>query len=292
MAQWLSQNKRDLIDAQFALNEGGGGRIGADGKPLALAIQVSEKVYQDFTVEATNPGGHSSMPRPDNAIYQLAAALARIQAYTFPVQVDATTRAFWTQTAKIAPAPFGAAMTAIAANPNDAGAAALLSRDPLYNSTLRTTCVATLIEGGHAQNALPQRAHANVNCRIFPGTPINSVRQTLVRVIADAGVTVTPRPGDKPIGRPAALDPAVLRPAEKLGAEMYPGLPLIPVMSTGASDSIYLAAAGIPSYGVPGILYESDGDGIHGLNEHIRVKSVYDGRDYLHRLIRTYADIR
>lgn len=289
-ADWLAKNRRDLIDAAFALNEGGGGRVAPDGSPIALAIQVSEKVYQDFTVEATNPGGHSSMPRPDNAIYALAAALTKIQAYKFPVRIDDTTRAFWTQTAKIVPPSLGQAMTAIAANPDDKLAEALLSRDPLFNSTLRTTCVATLIEGGHAQNALPQRAHANINCRIFPGTPIDSVRARLVELIADPAMTVTTRGVDKPLGHPAPLAPAIVGPAEKLGAEMYPGLPLIPVMSTGASDSIYLAAVGIPSYGVPGILYESDGGGIHGLNEHIRVASIYRGRDYLHRLIRIYAD--
>lgn len=290
-ADWLAKNKRELIDAEFALNEGGGGRVDKDGKPLTLLMQVSEKVYQDFTVEATNPGGHSSLPRPDNAIYQLASALGRIQAYKFPVMVDDTTRAFWTGTAKIVPA-LAPAMLAIAANPNDAAAVATLSRDPLFNSTLRTTCVPTLIEGGHAQNALPQRAHANVNCRIFPGTSVDSVRAALVAAVADPGVTVTARPHPQPVGRPAPLRPEILDPAEKLGASMYPGLPLIPVMSTGASDSIYIAAVGIPSYGVPGILYEYDGGGIHGLNEHIRVKSIYDGRDYLYRLIRIYADAR
>lgn len=290
-AGWLAANKRDLIDAEFALNEGGGGRVDASGKPLTLAMQVSEKVYQDFTVEATNPGGHSSLPRPDNAIYQLAAALGRVQAYKFPVMVDDTTRAFWKGTARIVPS-LAPAMTAIAANPQDKLAEAVLSRDPLFNSTLRTTCVPTLIEGGHAQNALPQRARANVNCRIFPGTSIDSVRDTLARLVADPGVTVTAKAHPQPVGRPAPLRAAIVEPAEKLGAAMYPGLPLVPVMSTGASDSIYLAAVGIPSYGVPGILYEYDGGGIHGLDEHIRVKSIYDGRDYLHRLIRTYADDR
>ena len=290
-AQWLARNRRQLIDAEFALNEGGGGRLDPSGKPLALGMQVSEKVYQDFTLEATNPGGHSSMPRPDNAIYQVAQALGRVQAYKFPVMVDDTTRAFWRGTARIVPS-MAAAMNAIAANPQDAQAEAVLSRDPTFNSTLRTTCVATLIEGGHAQNALPQRARANVNCRIFPGTPIAAVQAKLTDLVAGTGVTVTPKAADKPIGHPAPLRAAIVEPATRLGAEMYPGLPLIPTMSTGASDSIYLAAAGIPSYGVPGILYESDGGGIHGLNEHIRAKSIYDGRDYMYRLVRLYADAR
>lgn len=289
-AEWLTKNRRELIDAEFALNEGGGGRVDPQGKPLALGIQVSEKVYQDFTLEVTNPGGHSSLPRPDNAIYQLATALGHIQAYKFPVTVDDTTRAFWSGTAKIVPS-LAPAMTAIAANPNDTLAEGLLARDPLFNSTLRTTCIPTLIEGGHAQNALPQRARANVNCRIFPGTPIETVQAKLAELVGDPAVKVTPKDrAGKPIGHPAPLRSAIVAPAEKLGTEMYPGLPLIPTMSTGASDSIYLAAAGIPSYGVPGILYEYDGGGIHGLNERIRVKSVYDGRNYLYRLIRAYAD--
>ena len=289
-AQWLSNNRRALIDAEFALNEGGGGRVDPAGRPLALAIQVSEKVYQDFTVETTNPGGHSSLPRLDNAIYQLAAALTKIQGYTFPVRIDDTTRAFWTQTARIVSPAAGDAMRAIVANPDDKLAERLLARDPLFNSTLRTTCVVTLINGGHAQNALPQRATANVNCRIFPGESVDSVRAKLVEVIGDPAVSVIAKPRQGPLGRPAPLRAAIVEPAEKLGAEMFPGIPLIPVMSTGASDSIYMAAVGIPSYGVPGILYEADGGGIHGLNEHLRVSSLYTGRDYMYRLIRLYAD--
>ncbi|MFL6722136.1 MAG: M20/M25/M40 family metallo-hydrolase [Sphingomonas sp.] len=289
-AEWLSENKRDLIDADFALNEGGGGRVDKDGKRLALVMQVSEKIYQDFTLEVTNPGGHSSLPRPDNAIYELAAALGRIQAYAFPVRVDDTTRAFWTETAKIASPAAAEAMNAIARNPDDKLAAQLLSRDPLFNANLRTTCVPTLITGGHAQNALPQRATANVNCRIFPGETIEGTRAKLEELVADPAVKITLKSRHGPIGHPAPLRAAVVDPARKVGAKMFPGLPLIPAMSTGASDSIFLAAVGIPSYGVPGILYEADGGGIHGLNEHIRVRSLYEGRDYLHRLIRLYAE--
>ncbi len=291
-ADHLATHERSLIDAAFALNEGGGGRLGPDGKPLLLAVQVSEKTSENYTLEVRNPGGHSSLPRPDNAIYQLAAALTKVAAYRFPVKVDATTRAFWTRTAKLVPPQVGAAMTAIAADPNDAAAEAVLAREPLFNSTLRTTCVATLLDAGHAENALPQHAQANVNCRIFPGDTIEGTQGRLVAAIADPAVTVTAKPRRGPVSSPAPLDPAVLGPAERLAAEMYPGVPLVPTMSTGASDSIYLAAAGIPSYGVPGIFYEADGGGIHGLNERIRVKSVLDGRDYLYRLIRIYADAR
>ncbi len=289
-AEYLSTHQRQLIDADFALNEGGGGRLDATGKPLNLSIQVSEKTSQNYTLEVRNPGGHSSMPRPDNAIYELGAALAKIQAYKFPVKIDETTREFWTRTAHIVSPALGQAMTAIAANPADKLAEGLLSREPLYNSTLRTTCVATLLAGGHAENALPQRATANINCRIFPGETIEGTRDRLAQVIGDPAVTVTAKERRGPPSHPAPLKQAIVAPAAELGKELYPGLPLIPSMSTGASDSIYLAAVGIPSYGVPGILYESDGGGIHGLNEHIRVKSLYDGRDYLYRLITLYAN--
>ncbi|HEX4709798.1 M20/M25/M40 family metallo-hydrolase [Phenylobacterium sp.] len=288
-AEWLSKNRRELIDAGFALNEGGGGRLDADGKPLALAMQVSEKTYQDYVLEARNPGGHSSMPRPDNAIYELSTALGKVQAFRFPVHLNPVTKAFFEKQAALVPPSLGQAMTAIAANPNDKLAETVLSRDPMLNSTLRTTCVATLIEGGHAQNALPQRATANVNCRIAPGESTEDVRKVLAGVVDDPAVTVTLKVAHGPVGQPAPLDPAVFRPAEALAAEMFPGLQIIPVMSTGASDSIFLSAAGIPSYGVPGILYEADGGGVHGLNEHIRVSSLMKGRDYLYRLVKVYA---
>ncbi len=290
-AQWLSQNRRALIDAQFALNEGGGGRLDKEGRPLELSMQVAEKTAQNYTLEARNPGGHSSMPRPDNAIYELAAALAKIQVYTFPVHLNPTTQAFFHETSKLSAEPqsMAQAMEAISVNPNDRLANMVLSRDPMFNSTLRTTCVATLLQGGHAENALPQRATANVNCRIAPGETIEQTRQALMAAVADPGVTITTQPQRGPIGKPAPLDPVVFEPAKTLAAEMYPGMPIIPNMSTGASDSIYISAAGIPSYGVPGILYEGDGGGIHGLNEHMRVSSLYKGRDYLYRLIQMYA---
>lgn len=288
-AAWLAKNRRELIDAAFALNEGGGGRLSPDGKPLALAMQVAEKAAQNYYLETRNPGGHSSMPRPDNAIYELATALGKVQTYRFPVHLNDTTKVFFEQDAKVVPASLGQAMTAIAANPDDKLANAVLSRDPLLNSTLRTTCVATLVEAGHAENALPQRAKANINCRIVPGETIEQVRAKLVEIVDDPGVTVTTQQQRGPIGKPAPLDPTVFQPAEKLAAEMYPGLPIIPIMSTGASDSIYLSAVGIPSYGAPGILHEFDGGGVHGLNEHIRVSSLMKGRDYLFRLINLYA---
>jgi len=291
-AEWLAANKRDLIDAQFALNEGGGGRLDKDGKPEVLAIQVGEKTSQNYMLEARNPGGHSSMPRPDNAIYQLSAAVDRIAAYKFPVQLTDTTRAFFTKRAAIATGPMAAAMRAVVADPGDAAAAALLSVDPTLNSTLRTTCVVTLFDAGHAQNALPQRATANVNCRIFPGDTLESTAAALNKVIADSGVVLTAQAQRGPLAVPPPLDPKVVGPAETLAAKLFPGVPVLPIMSTGATDAGFLAAVGIPTYGVPGILYEADGGGIHGLNERIRVASVYRGRDYLHALIRIYAEAK
>ncbi len=291
-AEWLAANKRDLIDAQFALNEGGGGSVAPDGRPIALQLQVSEKISQNYTIEATNPGGHSSRPPKENAILRIAQAVEKVQAHDFPVTLDDTTRAYFTRAAATMPPANAAAARAIAANPNDTAAAAILARDPLLNSTLRTTCVTTLINGGHAENALPQRVTANINCRIFPTETVDGTAATLNAVIGDPQVRLTAKARRGPPSRPTPLDPAVLGPAEALAKQMYPGLPLIPTMSTGASDSIFLAAAGIPSYGVPGVLYEADYGGIHGLNEHIRVASVYKGRDYLHALIRTYAEAK
>ncbi len=290
-AQWLSENRRALIDAGFALNEGGGGRIDKDGRPVMLAVQVAEKTAQDYILETRNPGGHSSMPRPDNAIDELATALLKVQAHKFPIHLNETTKVFFEKTSALPSIPqsLGQAMSAIAADPQNKLADTVLSRDPMFNSTLRTTCVATLIEGGHAQNALPQRATADVNCRIAPGETIEQTRDALASIVDDPGVSVTAKAARGPIGKPAPLDPTIFKPAEALGAEMYPGLPIIPNMSTGASDSIYMSAVGIPSYGVPGILYEADGGGIHGLNEHMRVSSLYKGRDYLYRLIKLYA---
>jgi len=291
-AEWLAANRRDLIDAAFALNEGGGGRVDADGKPRSLALQVGEKTAHNYTLEARNRGGHSSVPRIDNAVTSLAIAVLKIQAYKFPVQMTPVTQAFFARAAPLYAAPVGPAMAAIAAKPGDVAAEAVLAQDPLLNSTLRTTCVVTLLEAGHAENALAQRARGNVNCRIFPGDTIEGTQAALAAVIADPGVTITSKPRRGPTGTPTPLDPRVVAPAEKLATTMFPGVPLIPTMSTGATDSIYLAAAGIPSYGVPGILRDEDGGGVHGLDERIRVKSVLDGRDYLHRLVRIYAEAK
>ncbi len=287
-AQWLTQNKPDLIAAEFALNEGGGGRYDATGKRQLLAMQVGEKAAQNYTFLATNPGGHSSQPVPKNAIYELADAIKAVQGYEFPVKFTDTTRAFFTASAAATGGAMGAAITRLLANPLDAEADALISRDKAMHSTLRTTCVATILNAGHAENALPQRASANVNCRIFPGESVEETRAKL-QELAGPTVTVTANVPVRPTAIPTKLDPKIMDPARKLAAKHFPGVPLLPLMSTGATDGIFLQAIGIPVYGAPGIFIDPDGNGTHGLNERLKVESLYAGRDYLYDLVKVYA---
>jgi acetylornithine deacetylase/succinyl-diaminopimelate desuccinylase-like protein len=289
-AEYLAKNKRELIDAAFALNEGANGLLDETGKPVVHMVLASEKMSQNYKLEVTNPGGHSSQPVPDNAIYHLARALDRISRYEFPVQLNDANRAFFTRMAAISNAETAAAMKAIVANPADAQANALLSRDKAYHSMLRTTCVATMLSAGHATNALPQRATANVNCRIFPGVSVEAVLSTLDKVIDDPQVHVSvPEVRGQPLTSPP-LTPQILGPIEKLSAEMWPGVPVVPVLQTGATDGQFITPAGIPTYGVSGLFGDKDGDGVHGLNERIRVKSLMDGRTFLYRLVKLYAD--
>ncbi|WP_234419264.1 M20/M25/M40 family metallo-hydrolase [Sphingomonas sp. EC-HK361] len=287
-AQWLAKNKPDLIAAEFALNEGGGGRTDAAGNRQLLAVQVGEKAAQNYTFTTTNPGGHSSQPIPANAIYELADALKAVQGYEFPVKFTDTTRAFFAMTAKGQGGEVGAAITRLLANPNDKGADAIVSRDKAMHSTLRTTCVATLVNAGHAENALPQKATANVNCRIFPGETVEATAAKL-KELAGPKVTVTTNQPVRPVAVPPPLDPKITGPMEAVAKTHFPGVPLLPLMSTGATDGIFLEAIGIPVYGAPGIFIDPDFGGIHGLNERIRVKSLYDGRDYLYDLVKAYA---
>ena len=286
-AEWLSKNRPELIAAEFALNEGGGGVLDESGRPVMLAMQVGEKASQNYTLETTNPGGHSSRPVPENAIYHLTGAVQKIAAYEFPVQFSPVTRAFFTKMSSVIGGETGAAMVALMANPNDAAANAIVSRDPTWHSMLRTTCVATMLNAGHAENALPQRARANINCRIFPGESVEGTRAALEKLIADPKVTVTANPPVRPIAVVPPLTPAIMGPAERLAAKYFPGVPLVPTMSTGATDAIFLT--GIPTYGVPGIFAERDFNGVHGLNERLRIKSLYEGRDYLFALVKAYA---
>jgi acetylornithine deacetylase/succinyl-diaminopimelate desuccinylase-like protein len=289
-ADYLVKQQRPWIDAAFALNEGAINRLDAQGKPIALGVQAGEKVYQDFTLEVTNPGGHSSRPVRDNAITHLADALSRIGRHDFAVRFNEVTRGYFTRMAPIVGGESGASMTALVADPNDAKALESVTRDPSWNSTLRTTCVATMLSGGHAQNALPQRATANVNCRIFPSDDIEAVRQELVRVAADDKVSIKPAEGELGTRTPVPpLTAEIMGPIEKAAAEVWPGVPVVPAMATGATDGKYLNQNGIPTYGLTGMFQDADGGGVHGLNERIRVKSLYDGRDFLYRVIRLYA---
>jgi acetylornithine deacetylase/succinyl-diaminopimelate desuccinylase-like protein len=287
-ADWLAKNRPELVRAEFVLNEGGGGRLDAAGNRQALAVQVGEKAAQNFTFAATNPGGHSSAPTPDNAIYELADAIKAVQAYEFPIKFTDTTRAFFGATSQALPAPVGPAIKRLLANPADKEADAIVSRDKTLHSTLRTTCVATLVNAGHAENALPQRATANVNCRIFPGESVDGTLAKL-KELAGPKVTVTANQPVRPIAVPPALDPNIMAPMKTLAAKHFPNVPLVPMMSTGATDGVFFGTLKMPVYGVPGIFLEPDLNGIHGLNERIRVKALYEGRDYLFDLAKTLA---
>jgi acetylornithine deacetylase/succinyl-diaminopimelate desuccinylase-like protein len=289
-ADWLARNKPGLIAAEYALNEGGGGMYDASGKPLGIAVQVGEKTVQNFQLETTNPGGHSSMPRPVNAITDLARAIVAVNTLEFPVQFNDTTRAYFALMAKAVPPRVGGAITALLADPQDAAANAIVSQDPSFHSTLRTTCVTTLVNAGHANNALAQRATANVNCRMFPGTDPQAVRAALAGVVGNPRVAITLTPPVRPVAVSPPLDPAVLGPMRVLAEKHFPGVPMGVTMSTAATDSIFLSPIGIPTYGVPGLFYDPDGNGLHGLNERIRVKSLMQGRDYLDELVHTLAD--
>jgi acetylornithine deacetylase/succinyl-diaminopimelate desuccinylase-like protein len=247
-------------------------------------------VYQDFELVTTSPGGHSSRPGPDNAIYVMATALERVGRFTFPLQLSDVTRAYFAKTAARVGGDARAAMLALLKEPGDARANALLSADRQWNSTLRTTCVATMIQGGHAMNALPQHVAANVNCRIFPGNKIETVRDTLVAAIADPQVAVSIKDPRSPATPAPPLSLRVMQPIEAVAAELFPGLPVMPVMTTGATDGIYVTAAGIPTYGFSGMFIDPDFGHIHGLNERIRVQSLLDGRKFQYRLIKRYAE--
>lgn len=288
-AEWLASNKRDLIDAEFALNEGGGGRSDGKGHLLVQSIQVGEKAYQDFTLTTTNPGGHSSQPVRANAIYAMADAVAKVRDHEFPLEFNDTTRVFFAKAGAMRGDDTGKAMIALAANPEDRAAEAVVNTDKMLHSMLRTTCVATLIEGGHALNALPQSVTANVNCRMFPGRTAEETRAALIAAIGNPAIAVEARVKDKPIAKAPPLDPKIVGPMERLAARHFPGIPVIPTMSTGATDAVYLGAVGIPTYGVPGAWVDPDGNGTHGLNERMEARSLYAGRDYLYDLVKLLA---
>jgi len=286
--QYLVKEHRELIDAAFALNEGGGGRYEAStGKYQYNGVQAGEKLYQDFTLEVTNPGGHSSRPTPDNAIGQMSRALERIVEFQFAVEFNDTTRGYFRQYGAIVGGEMGKAMQA-AAN-GDMDAVQRVQQDPGFNGTLRTTCVPTMVDGGHAPNALPQNVKANINCRIFPGHAPEEIRQRLIHVINDAGVKVSFQAPPEQASPPPPLTAEILGPIEKLTAEMFPGVPVLPAQASGGTDGRFMTPAGIPTYGVSGIFSDGATTNAHGLNERIRVQSLMEGREFLHRLVQMYA---
>jgi len=288
-AEYLAEEKRDLINAAFALNEGAWGMLDDQGHRIMMSVQAGEKFPQNYLLEVRNPGGHSSRPVNDNAIYHLARGLTRLSEYGFPVQLNDTTRAYFTRMSALKGGEMGAAMQALAADPTDAAAVATVTSDPTYNAMLRTTCVATLLEAGHATNALPQRATANVNCRIYPTESVEDVRRALERVVADAEISVTSLETRSDLAKAPPLTPAIMGPIEQVAASVFPGVPVVPIFQAGATDGAFLGAVGIPTYGIGALFFDPDLGGIHGLNERLRVKSLYDGRDYLYELVKVYA---
>jgi acetylornithine deacetylase/succinyl-diaminopimelate desuccinylase-like protein len=286
-AHYLLEHHRALIDAEFAINEGGSGVL-RNGKPFRMSVQLAEKVYQSYVLEVTDRGGHSASGRRDNAIYRLADALRRLGQFDFPVGLNAVTRSFFARVVSSETPQTANAITALLTGRTDDEALMPLTNRPEYNAVMRTTCVATLLNAGHAENALPQTARATVNCRILPDQQVAEVERTLTRVVSDDKVKVIPK-GQAVLSPPSPINLAVMRPVEAISGEMWPGVPVIPVMSGGYTDSRWLRNAGIPSYGVSGLFSDPNNNGVHGLNEQVGVKELYDGKEFLYQLVKQLA---
>jgi len=290
-ADWLVKEHRDLVDAAFVINPDSGGVELDRGRAVVADVEATEKVYSDYQVTATNRGGHSSIPRPDNAIYELTAALNKLAAYQFPFEMNEVTRTYFKNLAGQETGQTAADMRAILGTPADLAAAARLSAEPSFNSNFRTTCVATRLSAGHANNALPQTAQANVNCRIFPGHSPEEIRQLLigmfgdekltVKYVSDAGAVSDTAPERKAMVPPAPIK-EVFDPLTRLTEAIWPGTPVTPVMENGASDSIYFAQAGIPCYGYSAIALERDDDRAHGQDERLPVDSYWKSLDFFY----------
>jgi acetylornithine deacetylase/succinyl-diaminopimelate desuccinylase-like protein len=285
---WLIKNHRDLIDAEYALNEGGGVVL-INGKPVKVNVQIAEKIPVSFELAVKNPGGHSAVPRKDNAIYHLAEGLARLGKFDFPLHLTDTTRTYFERSAALEKEATATDMRAAIAEPPDPAAIARLSAIPSYNALLRTTCVATMLQAGQAINALPQLASAKVNCRVIPGETVDDVKATLSRVLADDQIMLTQLDPAVP-SDPAKLNEEVGGAIEKLSQEFWPGSVVIPLMSAGATDGSFLRNAGIPTYGHSGMALDAgDAARIHGKDERVPVKSFYEGDEYLYRLVKMLA---
>ena len=265
--QWLTATQPDVLRAAFALNEGAGGELDRDGKPVTLQIQAGEKVYQDFLLEASDVGGHSSRPTHNNPIVRLSAALARLGTHNFAIALNPATRGYFEAQAKLAAPDVAADMRAILRDPaNEAAAERLWAANPAWNGSLRTTCVVTQINGGHAPNALPQHVTANVNCRILPGVPVADVQREIASVVADPQVSVATT-GDMGMqSPPPPLSERIMAPVRRVAAGIWPGVVIVPTMSTGATDGRFLNAAGVPTYGLSGMFHDAEGSHAHGLN--------------------------
>ncbi len=290
-AQWLVQNHRDLVDAAYVINPDSGGVELDHDRPVVADVEATEKVYADYEVTAANPGGHSSRPRPDNAIYELTAALSKLQAYTFPFELNPVTRTYFENLARQETGQMAEDIHAILATPPDMNAVARLSQEPSFNANFRTTCVATRLSAGHANNALPQTAQANVNCRIFPGHSPEEIRQQLigifddsrltVRYVSDAGDVSGTAPDRKAIVPPEPIK-EVFDPLTRITQAIWPGISVTPVMENGASDSIFFAQAGIPCYGYSAIALERDDDRAHGQDERLPIDSYWKSLDFFY----------
>ncbi len=286
--KWLLKERRDLVDAEYALNTDAGGGALADGKPQAMSVQASEKMYLTYVLAIRNPGGHSSIPVPDNAIYRLSRGLARLADFEFPVRLNEVSRGFFERTAGTVSGEAAAAMRALARTSDPAAARAVAALSPYYNAVMRTTCVATRLFAGHADNALPQLATATVNCRLLPDESPDEVRATLRRVLADDGITI--REAAPPTPSPASpLRADVLGPIERLAGRFWPGIPVIPEMSTGATDGLYVRNAGIPVYGVGAIFEDLNDIRAHGRDERVRVDSFHTASRFWYEMLKLLA---
>jgi len=289
--KWLLDTQPEVLDAAFALNEGAGGELGKDDKPVALQIQAGEKVYQDFSLDTVDVGGHSSRPTKNNPIVRLAGGLARLGTYDFPVALNQATRGYFEAQEGLSPPDIASDMRAVLQNPADEAAVQRLwAANPGWNGMLRTTCVATEIAGGHAPNALPQRAHANVNCRILPNVPVAEVQAQIVRILGDDKITVAPvgEPGMQ--SPPPPLSARIMEPVHAVAERIWPGVAIVPTMATGATDGRFLNAHGTPTYGLSGMFHDAEGSRAHGLNERIRVVSLMNGRRFLYEIVKLYAN--
>ena len=289
-AGWLAENQRDLIDAGIALTEGGGGDLDANGKKLAVTVMAAEKTASNYVLEVTGPGGHSSKPRPENAITTLSQALASLDSLKFPTELNAFTRTYLTALQSRVDAQTAAAMRKLLTDPQDPDANAIVNRSVSWNAMLRTTCIPTLLEGGHAYNAQPQRARATINCRSLPGVPLAPIEAAITATVNNSQVKITAAPLGNARASISPLTPEILDPIRKVAAKVFPGVPVTPMQETFGTDSSRLISVGIPTFGFSGLFRGDDAGNIHGLNEHISVQSVMEGREFLYQLIKAYAD--